>query len=364
MAQALLGLTRSSGNPSSTHSLGRAMRARLDDARARIAQRVGGKERELVFVGSGSEANALALKGGFARRKSADRNRIVVSAIEHPGLLFAVSQLEALGARVTRVPPNGEGRVCPDAFAAALDTDVAIAALMWANNETGVVQPVVDVASACGALGIPLHVDGVQVVGKLPVRLSELGSGEISLALSAHKHGGPPGIGALIGARKDLVEPLVPGHQERGLRGGTPDVVAAEAMALALDLALEELPAKTARWQATRERFEREATERVPGARVLGATQTRVPNTSLMTFAGVDGPTLLMALDLEGIQVSSGSACASGALSPSHVLLAMGLDPVEASTAVRFSWGRDSDEAEVATVVEALARTVPSASRL
>lgn len=346
------------GNPSSVHGSGRAARNRLDAARARLGRALHCDPREVCFVSSGTEANALALKGAFASRKDAGRDRLVISAIEHPGLLFAAAQLEKTGrCRVTRVPPNEDGRVAAEAFVEALGPDVALASLQWVNNETGVAQPVDEVARACGDRGIPLHTDAVQAVGKLPLALDALNASLVSL--SAHKLGGPAGIAALV-VRDDLpLEALIPGHQEGGLRGGTPNVAAAEAFALAAELACAEQPAKVKRWRPLRERFEQAITARLACARVEGVGAPRVENTSLITFAETDGPSLLMALDLEGIHVSSGAACASGALTPSHVLLAMGLEPKRAGSAVRFSWGPEVTEAQVDRGVEALCRLVP-----
>jgi cysteine desulfurase len=234
--------------------------------------------------------------------------------------------------------------------------------LMWANNETGVVQPAVELSRACRQRGILFHTDAVQAVGKLPTHLREVDAD--LLALSAHKFGGPAGAGVLVVRKGVELQALTPGHQEAGLRGGTQNVPSAEALALALELAHEEQPAHAARIQALRDTFEWEVRSRIPDVTVNGEGAPRVPNTSNLCFHGADGEALLIALDLEGICVSSGAACASGTLTPSHVLLAMGLTPAQAHGALRFSLGPAVTEEEVARVVETLITHVPRARAL
>jgi cysteine desulfurase len=234
--------------------------------------------------------------------------------------------------------------------------------LMWANNETGVVQPAAELSRACRQRGILFHTDAVQAVGKLPAHLHEVDAD--LLALSAHKFGGPAGAGVLVVRKGVELQALTPGHQEAGLRGGTQNVPYAEALALALELAHEEQPAHAARVRTLRDTFEREVRSRIPDVTVNGEGAPRVPNTSNLCFHGADGEALLIALDLEGICVSSGAACASGTLTPSHVLLAMGLTPAQAHGALRFSLGPAATEEEVARVVEALSTHVPRARAL
>jgi len=349
------------GNASSVHGAGRRARARLDAARAQVAAALGCEPKEVCFTASGSEADALAVKGAFAaaRRKDARRTRVVVSAVEHPSLLGAVKQLQAAGAEVVEVRPGADGRVDAAAMLEAVDERTALCSLMWANNETGVLQPVAEVARECRRRGVRFHTDAVQAAGKVPVRLGEVDADLLSL--SAHKLGGPTGAGALIVRRGVELEALVPGHQEWGRRGGSQDVLHAEALALALELSARGLEASAARVGALRDRFEALARERLPGVRVNGGGAPRVPNTSNLLFEGADGEALLIALDLEGICVSSGAACASGSLSPSHVLLAMGLSSAQAHASLRFSMGAQATGAEVDRVVEALARHLPAA---
>jgi len=345
----------SPANPSSVHAAGRAARARLDGARARVARVLGCEPREVVFTASGTESDALAIKGSWLARPDVRRTRVVTSAVEHPGVLYAARQLTALGATVTEVVPGTDGQVSTQAFLAALGPDVALCSLMWANNETGVLQPVAEVARACRAAGILFHTDAVQAAGKVDVSLRDVDADLLSL--SAHKFGGPPGVGILIVRRGVKLEALSPGHQEAGRRGGTPSVAFAEAIALALELAQKGLPESGPRIAALRNRLEHAVLERVSGARVNGTAQ-RVPNTTNLRFEGVEAETLLIALDLDGICVSTGAACASGTLQASHVLTAMGLSAKQARSSLRVSLGPASTADEVDLAVDALVRHV------
>jgi cysteine desulfurase len=347
------------GNASSVHRSGRHWRDRLEGARAKVAKVLGCDPREVCFTSSGSEADALALKGAFLGGRDKARTRIVASQIEHPAALGALKQLESLGAQVVRVPPRPDGRVAPERMIAELTKEVAVCSLMWANNETGVLQPVAQVARACRERGILFHTDAVQAAGKVPISLRDVEAHLISI--SAHKFYGPTGVGALVIRRGVEVEALAPGHQEWGRRGGTPNVPYALALAHALELARTELEEEGARLSALRDRFERELLSRIQGVRVHGASVQRVPNTSSVEFIGADGEALLIALDLAGICVSSGAACASGSLSPSHVLTAMGLTAAQAHSSLRFSLGAGSSSAEVEAVLEALKEHVPRA---
>ncbi|WP_163997254.1 cysteine desulfurase family protein [Pyxidicoccus caerfyrddinensis] len=350
------------GNASSVHQGGRDARARLDAARAKVARVLGCEPKEVTFTGSGSEADALALVGAFHARPVPERRRVVTSAVEHPALLGAVAQLEREGASVVRLAPGPDGRVRADDVLAALTPDTALCSLMWANNETGVVQPAAEVARACRQRGVLFHTDAVQAAGKVPLSLREVDADLLSL--SAHKFGGPPGVGVLVVRKGVDVRALTPGHQEGGRRGGTQNVPYAEALALALALAVAELPEVSARVGALRDAFEREALASLTGVEVNGAGAPRVPNTSSLRFDGVEGEALLMALDLEGICVSTGAACASGTLTPSHVLRAMSLSAPQARGSLRFSLGPSTSEAEVERVLQALRQHVPKVRAL
>ncbi|MBL8922439.1 MAG: cysteine desulfurase [Myxococcaceae bacterium] len=347
------------GNPSSVHQVGRQGRKRLDVAREAVARAFGASSpREVVFTGSGSEAAALALIGGWLGRADLRRSAVVTSAIEHPCVLGAVKRLEALGARVERIRPEPSGAVAADAMLAALGDDVALCSLMWVNNETGALQPVEAVARACAERGIVFHTDAVQALGKVPATLREVPADLLSF--SAHKLGGPAGVGALIARRQVPMAALTPGHQENGRRGGTPSVALAEALVLALETSLTELSTEPPRLAALRDDLERRVCAALPDTRVTAANATRVATTSNLCFPGADGEALLIALDLEGLCVSTGAACASGSLSPSHVLTAMGLSAAEAQASLRLSLGRTTTSGHIDAVVTALARHVPA----
>ncbi|NNC17030.1 cysteine desulfurase [Corallococcus exiguus] len=345
------------GNASSVHGGGREARARLDAARAKVARALGCEPKEITFTASGSEADALALMGAYAARPVKDRRRVVSTTVEHPSALGALTQLEKDGAQVVRLSPDPNGRVPLESVLEALTPDTALCSLMWANNETGVLQPVAEAARACRQRGILFHTDAVQAAGKVPLTLREVDADLLSL--SAHKFGGPQGVGVLVVRKGVDVRALTPGHQEGGRRGGTQNVPYAEALALALELAAAEQANTAAKVAALRDTFEQQVLQRLPGVSVNGAGAPRVPNTSNLRFDGVEGEALLMALDLEDIRVSSGAACASGTLSPSHVLRAMGLSPTEARGSLRFSLGPGTTGAEVSRVVDALCTHVP-----
>ncbi len=352
-------LADSWGNPSSVHQIGRKARHRLDRARERVAAALGAASpREIIFTGSGSEAAALAIIGAFRARSTLARTRVVTTAIEHPCVLGAVAQLEREGARVTRVKPKADGAVALDDVIAALTDDTLLCSVMAVNNETGVVQPVGALARECTARGVLFHCDAVQGFGRLPMSLREVPADLLSF--SAHKLGGPAGVGVLYDSRAVEVAALTPGHQENGRRGGTPSVAFAEAAALALEHAQATQDEFRSRVTVLRDDFERQLVQRLPGATVHGASAARVGNTSNVRFPGVDGEALLIALDLAGICVSTGAACASGSLSPSHVLLAMGLTSSEAHATLRFSLGADANQAQVEQVLVALERAVPA----
>jgi cysteine desulfurase len=286
------------------------------------------------------------------------RSTVVTSTIEHPCVLGAMKRVEALGGRVVFVKPDATGRVPEEAVLAALDDEVALCSLMWANNETGVLQPVEAVSRACVTKGIVFHTDAVQAVGKVPATLREVPADLLSV--SAHKLGGPAGVGALLNRRQVDVAALVPGHQENGRRGGTQSVAMAEALAMAIEAAAREQPVESARQQALRDRLEARLLAALPDARVNGAGAPRVGNTSSVFFPGSDGEALLIALDLEGLCVSTGAACASGSLTPSHVLTSMGRTASEAQATLRISLGRTTTETDIDAVVAALVRLVPS----
>jgi cysteine desulfurase len=344
------------GNPSSPHRFGAEARTVVEASRARLAACVGCGPDEIVFCGSGTEADNLALRG--ATRALAERGRhVVTTAIEHHAVLHTCRDLELCGFRVTFLPPGRGGAIDADALAASLQPDTVLVSVMHANNETGVIQPVDRIAALTRARGIALHVDAVQTAGKLPGRLADLGADLV--AISAHKLCGPKGVGALYVRRGTPLAPLITGgSHERGLRAGTENVAAIVGFAAAMELACAEAGAEGTRLGALRDRLEREVVAAVPGTLVNGVLASRVPNTSNMAFEGVDGESVVLGLDLAGVCASTGSACSTGEPEPSHVLLAMGLTPREAQGAVRLSLGRGTTGAGIDAAVRALVETI------
>lgn len=333
------------GNPSSVHRFGREARAALEGARARLAAVIGAHPAEVVFTRGGTEADNLAVLG-LARG-----GRVACSAVEHSAVLRAAEA--AGGGTPLLLPVDGEGVVRVDALDEALAAPPAVVAVMWASNETGAVQPVSAVAERCAEQGVPFHTDAVQALGKLPVRLDRVPA--TTAAFSAHKQGGPRGTGALFVRRGAALHPLLHGGgQERGLRPGTEDVAGAVGFALAAELAEAERETVTARVGRLRDRLEAGVRARLPGVVVHAAGAARLPHILAVSLPGADPELLLMGLDLEGIAASSGSACASGAFRPSHVLLAMGLPPEVAGPSLRFSLGGGTTESEVERVLEVL----------
>lgn len=343
-------------NPSSVHQAGRAARRRLDAAREQVAALLGCTPREVVFTGSGSEGAAISVIGAFHARKDRSKNRVVTTTIEHPCVLGAVAQLESEGAEVIRVAPRADGAVALEDLVAVLDERSALCSVQWVNNETGVIQPAAALARYCAEKKITFHCDAVQAFGRIPASLGKVPADLLSI--SAHKLGGPSGVGVLFSRRGLDVAGLTPGHQENGRRGGTQAVAMAEAMAIALSHAVKDQESVSTRIAALRDRFEREVLAALPETRVNGSA-SRVASTSNLWFPKVDGEALLIALDLEGICVSAGAACASGSLTPSHVLTAMGLTPAQAHGSLRFSFGETNTDDEVTVVVDALKRLVP-----
>ncbi len=335
------------GNPSSQHALGRKARRRLEDAREGIAELLGADLRgpspdRLIFTSGGTEANHLALLGlgGGAP------GHLITSPLEHPSLLGATEILLQRGWRRDLLPVSPRGDVQPDAVQALWQPDTRLVSLMLGNNETGVLQPVAEVAAMCRQRGVFCHTDAVQVVGKLPVNFRELGVTALSVA--AHKFHGPRGIGALLLQGGEGLEPqLRGGFQQWGLRPGTEPVSLAVGMHTALRMWHDERETWQNRLITLRDRLEAALRPGDPLCSFNGAEAERLPHTSSVTFHGLDGQSLLMALDLAGVACSLGSACASGSSEPSPTLLAMGLTPEAAGASLRFSLGATTTEAEV-----------------
>lgn len=341
------------GNPSSLHRWGREARAALDDARARVAAAIGATPGELVFTRGGTEADNMAVLG---RAHCMPGAPVVCSAIEHKAVLATVKAAARLaGSPIHLVPVDGNGVIVEDEVYARLEESPSVVSMMWANNEVGSVQPVERLAARCREAGVVFHTDAVQAFGKLPVRVDEV---PVSLlSVSAHKVGGPKGIGALFVRRGTRLHPLVfGGSQERGLRPGTEDVAGAVGFAVAAELAVRDREAEMARLGALRDRLEAGLRAAIPDLVVNAATARRLATVLNVCIPGADAGALVPALDLEGIAASGGSACSSGSSEPSYVLVAMGLDEQAASPAVRFSLGRGTTEEDIERVLA----TVPA----
>jgi cysteine desulfurase len=341
------------GNASSVHKEGQTARRTIENARESVARLLGATARDVVFTSGGTESNNAAIFGAIGHDL---RCHIVTTAIEHPSVAEAVSELERRGCEVTRVPPDRSGVVAADAVIAAMRGETRLVTVMMANNETGVVQPVEAIGAACRASGVHFHVDAVQAAGKIAVDVEAIACD--TLSLSAHKLHAPKGIGALYVRRGlSLAAHLVGGAQERRRRAGTENVPLAAAFGAAASLAPQ-----TERIAGLRDRFESLVRASLE-VTVNGAGVPRLPNTSNITFHGADGEGIVIALDLAGVAVSTGSACSSGRIEPSPVLLAMGLTPEEARSTVRFSLSRFTTEEEVGRVAVLLGEVVPRCRR-
>lgn len=326
------------GNASSIHAVGRSVRGALEDARERVAELIGAKPSEIVFTGSGTEADNLAVIG----RWRAAAGGVAVSAVEHSAVRLAAAQTAREGAAVTTLAVDEHGRLDLGALDEALTEPHAVVSVMWANNEVGTIQPVREIAGRCRDRGVAFHTDAVQAVGHHPVSVADIGCD--LLTLSGHKFGGPQGVGALYVRTGTELDPLFHGGgQEQGLRAGTSNIAGAVGLAAALSRASVEGEEEATRLGGLRDRLERAVLENVSGASINGG-EHRLPHILSLSLDGVEPDVLLPALDVAGLAVSAGSACHSGASSPSHVLLAMGRHE---GTAIRFSLGWSTTEEEV-----------------
>jgi len=345
------------GNASSVHHFGQQAKAALDGARSELAALIHGDPSEIVFTSGGTEADNMAIRGAAEAIEPTGRRHLIASAIEHEAVLNTLKALARRGWRTTLLPVDDSGIVAPDRLREALADDTALVSIMHANNEIGTIQPIAELAQLAHARGALLHTDAVQSLGKIPVDVRALGADLLSL--SAHKFNGPKGAGALWIKRGTRLLPTVTGGKhERNRRAGTENVPAIVGLGVAARLAGGKLGAEAARVAALRDRLEEGILRGVPGTAVNGARGSRVPNTSNISFDRVEAESLLIALDLEGIAVSTGSACSSGTLEPSHVLRAMGLSTHRTQNSLRFSLGMFSTDAEVDRVVEVLPRLV------
>lgn len=340
------------GNPSSLHTEGLQARDAVEEARERVAQLLGARTEEVILTSGGTEADNLAILGSVLARQR-QGGHIVTSQIEHPAVLASCRALESQGFRVTRLPIGPRGTIDPDDLAHALTDDTLLVTLMHANNEVGTIQPIRACAALAHSRGALVHTDAVQSVGKIPVLVDELGVDLLSV--SGHKFHGPKGIGALYVRQGIALDPIITGGpQERGLRGGTEHVAAIVGFGVAAQLAAAHMSEEMSRVAALRDYLEQGILAMIPEVIVNGATAPRLPTTTNMSFNGVDGQSLVVALDLKGVATSTGSACSSGSLEPSHVLIAMGLAGEWLQGAVRFSFGSGNTRAEVDAVLRML----------
>jgi cysteine desulfurase len=337
------------GNASSQHRWGREARAALEGARARIAKLLGSAPTEIIFTRGGTEADNLAILGRARTERGAP---VVCSAIEHKAVLATARAAEQEGSPLHLLPVDGNGVVQEDVLPELLGRAPAVVSVMWVNNEVGTVQPIARLAERCTEAGVPFHTDAVQAFGKLPVRVDDTPIDLLSL--SAHKIGGPKGVGALYVRKGTALTPLIfGGGHERGMRAGTEDVAGAVGFTLAAELAAQEREKTAQRLRTLRDRLEDGLKAKMPDLVINGAGAERSPTISNVSVPGVDSEALLLTLDLEGIAVSSGSACSSGAMTASHVLTAMEVPAELAGPSVRFSLGRETTEDEVERVVAA-----------
>lgn len=358
-------LTAAPGNAASQHTTGRVARRWIEEARESIAACVGARPSEVIFTSGGTESDNLAVKGIFWARRAADarRTRIIACSIEHHGVLDAVQWLQKVdGAEVTWLDVDADGVVRPQTLRDAIAADpesVALISIMWANNEVGTIQPIAELSSLATEFGIPMHSDAVQAVGHVPVDFGA--SGLAALSLAAHKFGGPHGTGALLlGRSVDCVPLAHGGGHERDIRSGTSNVAGVAAMAAALRVATEHL--EDMQITLLRDRLIAGVQAAVPEAVLNGPTgDSRLPGNAHFTFPGCEGDSLLMLLDSVGIECSTGSACTSGVSKPSHVLVAMGVEPRDARGSLRFSLGLSSTAAEVDALLSALPEVVSRA---
>ena len=355
------------GNASSIHQDGQIAKRRLEMARLEVATLLGCEAKEVVFTSGGTEADNLAILGSVLTHPAHEKH-VVTTAIEHPAVLNPCRELERSGVAVTYVPPGPDGIVDPGDIRRAMRPDTVLVSVMHANNETGTIQPIAEIAEIVHEAGIHsskilMHSDGVQAAGKIPIDVEALGVDLYSI--SGHKFYSPKGIGALYVKAGTKLRPIqFGGKHERERRPGTENVPSAVAMGKAATIARGTLPIEPPRLEILRDRLETGILARVPDTGVNGGSGARTPNTTNIYFDGLEGEALVISLDLKGFSVSSGSACSSGAVEPSHVLLAMGLQPERARASLRLSLGASNNEEQVDALIEAVAASVTQLRKL
>jgi cysteine desulfurase len=342
------------GNPSSVYALGRRAAAALATAREQVAALVGAQPSEIIFNSCGTEATNTAILSALAI--DPDKRHIITSAVEHSATIKLCEYLATRGYEITWLPVSKEGLLDPAKLEAAITSDTAVVSLLWANNETGILFPVEEIAAITRSKKVPLHLDAVQAAGKVPINLEALGAQYVSL--SAHKLYAPKGAGALYVNRRARYTPLLRGSQEETRRGGTQNVASIVAFGKAAELALAAMTTAPERIAALRNRFEQTLLSTIEGVRRNGTEEPRLPNTSNLSFSGIEAEAALLLFDQEGLCCSAGSACSSGSINPSHVLTAMGVTRDEARASLRFSLGRTTTEVEIDRALEIITRVV------
>ncbi len=344
-------LTEFYGNPSSIHRFGGQLAAKVEEARAQLGALIGAQNSEIIFTSCGTESDTTAIRSALSICPK--RKKVVISKVEHPAVLNLGKELERNGYKVSIIPVDARGRLDMDRAREMIDSETAVVSVMWANNETGNIQPVIELGELARKNGALFHTDAVQAVGKVPMNLAELPIDMLSL--SGHKFHAPKGIGALYVKRGVRFHPyIIGGHQEHGRRAGTENLAGIVGLGKAAELALANIGHENTAVRALRDKLEQGVLASIPSVRINGDVEHRLPNTANISFEYIEGESILMLLDMHNICASSGSACTTGSLEPSHVLRAMGVPYTAAHGSIRFSFSRYNTEAEVDRVLEVL----------
>ncbi|HOO57073.1 MAG TPA: cysteine desulfurase NifS [bacterium] len=337
------------GNPSSIHTFGGREKATVEQARGKVAEMLNADTSEIVFTSCGTESNNTAIRGILDANP--DKKHIITTKVEHPATLSTVRFMQRFGYRITELSVDAEGMLDVDELRAAISNDTALITIMWANNETGVVFPVREIAEIAGSRGVPFHTDAVQAAGKIPIDMSDVAVD--ALSISGHKLNAPKGIGVLYVRKATAMLPyLIGGHQESGRRAGTENVPYIAGLGKAAELARNNVAEENSGVKALRDKLESTILKEIPDTRLNGHKESRLPNTTNISFEFIEGESILLMLDRDGIAASSGSACTSGSLEPSHVLRAMGVPFTAAHGSIRFSLSRFNTEDEIDYVIE------------
>lgn len=344
-------LTEFYGNPSSIHRFGGQLAAKVEEARAQLGALIGAQNSEIIFTSCGTESDTTAIRSALSICPK--RRKVVISKVEHPAVLNLGKELERNGYKVSIIPVDAKGRLDMERAREMIDSETAVVSVMWANNETGNIQPVIELGELARKNGALFHTDAVQAVGKVPMNLAELPIDMLSL--SGHKFHAPKGIGALYVKRGVRFHPyIIGGHQEHGRRAGTENLASIVGLGKAAELALANIGHENTAVRALRDKLEQGVLASIPSVRINGDVEHRLPNTANISFEYIEGESILMLLDMHNICASSGSACTTGSLEPSHVLRAMGVPYTAAHGSIRFSFSRYNTEAEVDRVLEVL----------